>query len=265
MRSWSNLGWSDTPFGADKRPWPRTVYLIAATATEWVDDGHRAVPVAAGLVYLPVRRHGSRRVDAATLHVGYRAAVVETADEAPAIVALVDGHLVQARRHAAAVAAHRWMDDAAALRQVADGRTPGITAVAEAWESPGPPERGTAPLVETCPDLDMSLARAGGRQGLVVQEGVGGVLHLTEVQDLYDQMLPPVGNPLPGDDPDTATQALACSALYQALVVALLAGRHLDRLAWQPPLEVSQVVSAVAWDAFAGVLGEPATAAPPAG
>src|SRR5580704_4840510 len=121
--------WPDTPFGAGKRPFPRKVHLIAATAVQWAAAGERLVPAATALVYLPVRRSGSSLLLPETLHVGYRVAVIDDPGESPGVAGLVDGHLVQGRRHAAALAVHGWEEDAAALRGWAAGETPGIAAV----------------------------------------------------------------------------------------------------------------------------------------
>jgi hypothetical protein len=158
--------------------------LNAATALCWADDGQRTVPAAAGLVYLPVRRIGLRPVDPATLHVGYGAAVIETDDEPPAVTTLIDGHLVQARRHGAA-GAYQFLDDAAALGVRPDT---GITSVAEAWADRGHRERGTALLVKTAPgDVDVPAAALPGicrDHGLVVREGAGGLLPQPEIQAL---------------------------------------------------------------------------------
>lgn len=49
-------------------------------------------------------------------------------------------------------------------------------------------------------------------------------------------------------------QALAASAVTQALAVALLAGRQIDRCEWRPPFPIGDVVDALAWDAFPRVI-----------
>jgi hypothetical protein len=263
MHTVSNLLWPDTPFAADKRPFPHIVRLAAASAICWADDGRRAVPAAAALVYLPVRRHGVQPVDTDTLHVGYRVAVA-THDTDPAAVAeLVDGHLVQARRHAAIVAAAGWPDDAAALTKLATGPTPGITAVADAWPhrtEPAGRERGTALLVDADP-TGAGLAALADEHRLSVPAGAGGLLPQADVQTLHDQLTDPDTPPVDGHDP--RVQTLGVAALTQAVVVALLAGRHADRLSWTAPLDVAAVVGAVAWDEFDTVLGAPADTAAP--
>jgi hypothetical protein len=255
VREYTNLVWPDTPFGADKRPFPRKVHLIAATAVQWATDRERLVPAATALVYLPVRRSGSSPLLPETLHVGYRVAVIDDPCQSSDVAALIDGHLVQGRRHAAALAVHGWKEDAAVLRTWAAGQAPGITAAAEALASQEAAERGTARLIETSRDIEHAsplLPDACHRHGLDITLGDGGLLSPAEIQAAYEQLAAAPG--ARSGQCDRAAQALGLSALCQGLATALLAGEADGRCTWSPQFPVSQVLGNVAWDAFPEIL-----------
>jgi hypothetical protein len=257
VREYTNLVWPDTPFGADKRPWPRKVHLIAATAVQWAADGEHLVPAATALVYLPVRRAGTRPLLPETLHFGYRVTVIDDPRESPDVVALIDGHLVQGRRHAAVLAVHRWDEDADMLRRWAAVGTPGITATEAAWADRVAVERGTARLVETSRDIGHAsplLPAACQGHGLGITHGDGGLLSLAEIQAAFQQVRAAPDAGLDQGDRDRAVQALGLSALCQGLVTALLAGEATGRCTWSPHLPVYQVLANAAWDAFPDVL-----------
>jgi hypothetical protein len=253
VRKYTNLGWPDTPFGADKRPFPRTVHLIAAAAVQWATEGERFVPAATALIYLPVCRHGSSLLLPETLHAGYRVAVIDGPGESPDAVALIDGHLVQGRRHATALAVHDWEEDASLLLTFAAGETPGITAVAAALATWEPAERGTAQMVDTARDIEHAtpvLPEACHRHGLGITVGDGGLLSLADTRAAYEEVTA-------GQDQgvrDSAAQALGLSVLCQGLVTALLAGEAIGGYTWSSPFPVDRVISNVAWDAFPEIL-----------
>lgn len=253
MREYTNLGWPDTPFGADKRPFPRKVHLIAATAVQWAANGRRLVPAAAALVYLPVRPHHSLLLLPETLHIGYRVAVAGDPAEAVGLVTLIDGHLVQGRRHATVLAVHDWKEDADELGTWAAGETPGITAVAAALASREPAERGTAQVTDTSRDIaapTATLPEACDRHGLDITLGDGGLLSLAEARAAYQEVTAGPGEAVR----DSAAQALGLSVLCQGLVTALLAAEAAGRCTWTPPFPVDQVLGNVAWDAFPEIL-----------
>lgn len=265
MREFTNLGWPLTPFGADKRAFPKQVFLFAATAVQWADDGDRAVPMAAGMVYLPVHRTRTQQLDPATFHFGYRALALTGEADAPAIAEAVDGHLVQARRHALAVAAHDYLDDAAGLLHWTSVHTAGISSVADAWKARAERERGTALLVDTAHDLiprEPKLSLACEVHGLTVAEGHGGLPLLLDAQAAYDRIID-TDSPLADDVRESTAQALAHGAVYQALAVVLLAAKANGRVTWDARFPVSTVMDAVTWDVFSHVRSAPQPASAP--
>ena len=263
MREFTNLAWPETPFGADKRPFPKRVFLAASTAVQWADDGDRAVPMAAGMVYLPVHRTKTQLLDPARFHFGYRAFVLTHETDAPAIAEAIDGHLVQARRHAAAVAAHDYLDDAAGLLRWTSTHTAGIASVAAAWEDRANPERSTAALIETARDLtphEPKLTQACEAHGLKITEGYGGLPIPFDAQAAYDTLID-TDDPPTDDERETIVQSLAHGAVYQALAVALLAAYAIERAMWDVPLPVGALMDAVTWDVFPRVRLAPQPAA----
>jgi hypothetical protein len=258
VREFGNLGWPDTPFGADKRPFPRKVSLVAATAVLWAADGDRPVPAASALVYLPVPRHrGGRLLQPETLHIGYRVTIIDDPADSPAAADMIDRHLVQGRRHAAALAVHGWDRDALLLSEWAVADTPGIAAVAGIL-SGQETERGTAPLFDTSRDIAHSapLLRDGAYRHCVhVTSGEGGLLSTDEILTRYQQVT--TGHCTGAKD--RAAQSLGLSALCQGLVIALLASEAAGKCRWERPFFVHEVLGNVAWDAFPDVLPDQAS------
>jgi len=58
VREFTNLGWPETPFGAEQRPFGQHIDMLAACTFEWTDQpgASETVPVAVSSVYLRVRR-----------------------------------------------------------------------------------------------------------------------------------------------------------------------------------------------------------------
>ncbi|GAA2136777.1 hypothetical protein GCM10009760_16530 [Kitasatospora kazusensis] len=244
MREFTNLSWPQTPYGVDKRPFGRPVRLLTGLSVQWADNGSQAVPVAAAAVFLPVHRTATVLVDLPTLHFGYRVLATEGDREAPELVAFLDGVLVQGRRDSAGLAWHSFADDVGALLTYAPGRMPGITAVADGWADRSARERGTAQLTDTADDSGLSgwSVNAVCRESdLDCPTGDNGILAPAEIQRLYDS-------------PTAATaqtaEALGCSALHQALAVALLAGHTRCHIRWDGTLPLGRLARAVAWDSF---------------
>ncbi|WP_030236684.1 hypothetical protein [Streptomyces sp. NRRL S-350] len=250
MLDLTNLGWPDTPYGAGKRPFPRAVHLLTGLAVQWADNGSEALPVAAAAVFLPVHRTAALPLATQTLNVGYRVVVAQEDGEAPALVAFLDGVLVQGRRHSAGLAWHSYADDRDALTRHASGRMPGITAVGEGWADRTVRERGTAWLTDTAHDLGVpgwTLDRAMEAERVECPTGTSGILSAPALQFAYDRAQ---------YDPAAALD-LGASALHQALAVALLGARARERARWEEPLSVPAVLRSVAWDHFPA-LAEPA-------
>ncbi|MFJ4093427.1 hypothetical protein ACIPYS_17755 [Kitasatospora sp. NPDC089913] len=240
MREFTNLGWPEIPFSADQRPVARHVRLTAGFAVQWTDDGERAVPLAIAAVFVPVHRTATTILDPTTAHFGYRVVVAGAEDQA-ALVDVVDELLVQARRDAAGIGWHAFLDDAHALINYAGGRTRGISAMVEAWADRRVREPGTAPLVDTAEDVDLdgwSVLAACRAVRLHCPVGDGGLIPPNHIQDLAET------------DPAGAVEKFGSSALLQALAVALLAGKQKGLLDWPDGFDLGQLATAVAWDAF---------------
>jgi hypothetical protein len=245
MRLLSNLNWPETPFGADKRPYGRKVQLVAGLAMQWADDGENAIPISAGAVFLPVKRTQLTRVEPSTLHYGFRVAVAHGPGDAFALLRLMDGILVQGRRHAAALAWHAFQDDLHVTRTLSTERLPGFTAVGAAWTDRVRRERGTAPLVDTAVDL--------GEHGGVGEVAKVNGIELGWLADLQHAATLQANFEALDTEPErhgAVTDELAAGVLSQALTVALLGGLALHRIIWQEPFDLGEALQREAWHAL---------------
>lgn len=127
MREATNLSWTDTPFGAARRPFAERTSLLAAFSVM------ATIPPAAAAVYLRLPRAHTLPVTDTTLRFGFHAVAAEHSAEALVVVTTLDALLVQARRQAAILAGDRLADELALLVAGHGQPTRGITAVTAAW------------------------------------------------------------------------------------------------------------------------------------
>jgi hypothetical protein len=113
------------------------------------------------MVYLPLHRARPVAVTAETLAFGFRAAGIIRVNEIPALAAVADLDLMQARHHATALAAHAPRDDLTALQATAAGPVRGLAAARQAWAGRCKPAWGMALMIDTARDLPGSPALAG--------------------------------------------------------------------------------------------------------
>jgi hypothetical protein len=223
MRTWTNLTWPDDPYRTGQQLYRRAGGRLAAFTT-WpaVADG-QVVPATAAVVYLPLHRTRAVTVTAQTLTFGFRAASAGGLAEVPAVAAVADLDLMQARRHAAVLAGCHLGKDLAALL-AADGVTGcrGLAAVAAEWD-----DRGPAPGRAALFDCDLDLP--------------GGLPLGRACQQARISPMTTVGARAGGWD--TATLAVE-----RALALALLCARHQGRYEWDGMLDTRAVMAASAWD-----------------
>ncbi|GHF33498.1 hypothetical protein GCM10010218_13240 [Streptomyces mashuensis] len=251
MRELSNLSWSDTPYGADKRPFPKQVQLLTGMAMQWADEAGEPVPVSAAAVFVPVKRTQATAVEPGTLHFGFHVAVAETAEDTPGLVSLADRILVQARREAAGLAWHSFPDDLHVTLTVAAGRLPGFTAVGEAWKDRTVRERGTAPLVDTASDLGRYNlpTQAANAEGIDLGANLAAFQDVSVVQAAHDDLA------AISEARELLVQQLAAGILGQALATALLGGKAMNRLTWSAPFRLSEALALEAWHVLPQVYG----------
>lgn len=234
MREATNLSWTDTPFGAARRPFAERTSLLAAFSIA----GGPCSPAAVGAVYLRLPRGRCLRVTDTTLRVGFHALAVEDPAETLAVLTPLDALLVQARRRAAILAGHHFAEELASLTAAAGGQpTRGITAIATAWRD-GSTERGLARLHDTASNpTPIALA------------------DLCAVYRLHG--LPPDPGPSTGHDPSKfigscAAPDLVRQVVARALAIALIAARNAGHYQWDE-VHLDAVVEAAAWDQTAGL------------
>ncbi|WP_261562653.1 MULTISPECIES: hypothetical protein [Frankia] len=235
MREATNLDWADTPFGAARRPFAERTPLLAAFSVVHTD---RFSPAAAGAVYLRLPRGRLLMVADTTLRFGFHAVAAQDAADVPAIVALVDGLLVQARRQAAVLAGHRFAGELSLLTAAIGRPVRGITSVAAAWGEENP-ERGLARLLDTAdrtgPATLADLCARHRLHGLDRSPG-GHAAEAASSLAVLDPLRQSVGH---------------------ALAIALIAARNTGHYQWDD-LHLDALVDAAAWDQTTSVRTETA-------
>jgi hypothetical protein len=233
MRTWTNLPWPDDPYRTGQQLYRRPAGRLAAFTTWPTVAGGRAVPLTTAIVYLPLDRSKPVSVTGQTLAFGFRAVSADDPAELPAVAAIADLDLMQARRHAAVLTGYHLARDLTALRQ-ADGTTArrGLAAVADDWADRSP-AAGRAALV----DCDLDLPGAGLPLGQACQQAG----------------ISPMGTGAVGQ----GTSHPATLAVKRALVIALLCARHHGRYEWDGILDTGEAMAAATWDC----LPRPATTA----
>jgi hypothetical protein len=159
-----------------------------------------------------------------TLAFVFRAVSADDPAELPAVAAVADLDLMQARRHAAVLTGYHLVQDLTALRQAdATAARRGLTAVTDDWAD-RTPAAGRAALV----DCDLDLPGAGLPLGQACQQAG----------------ISPMGTGAVGQ----GTSHPATLAVKRALVIALLCARHHCRYEWDGILDTGEAMTAATWD-----------------
>lgn len=238
MQVYTNVNWPGDPYRTGqqlyRRPAPR---LAAFTVGPRSSDLQLGIASAA-MVYLPLHRTQPIAITEATLTFGFHAVSSDASAEAPALAAIADLDLMQARRHAAILTGDFLPGDLAMLR-VPAGETVlrGVTALQLDWPDRHEPARDRAAMFDCLLDLpgDPSLEQACQQASISLD------------RDLF-------GGP---DQPDDSG-LLAARTVQRALAIALICARHLDRYQWEGTLHTGQIMVASTWDCF-----NPLASAPP--
>ncbi|GAA2471471.1 hypothetical protein Ahu01nite_078840 [Winogradskya humida] len=222
MHDFTNLGWPETPFGADQRPFGQHVDMLAACTFDWTpgQDGPPR-PVAVSLVYLRIRRRGSSyQVSDDTLSIGFYTTVIDDAAEVPRLLTVADRALTRARRHAAIVAGHQLGADLARINALAEVPLRGVDGMRAAWNDQEK-QRGLAVIVDTGTEAGMTGADLG-----------------TPLE------------PTPMQIPECRHCAgeVARRALARCLAVGLTAALHTSRYTWEGTFRVPDAIERAGWD-----------------
>lgn len=254
MRELTNLGWPETPFGSVTRPVQKPATWLTGLSLLWGEAGDEPVLMGAAAVFMTIHRTQSSQVSAPLAHFGYRVLVPDGMGQTAEIVRHLDVILVQARRKAEIIAWHNGADDLHVLRQLprAEGepRHPGVTAVAAGWKDRTTRDRGTARCVDTSHDLGPAglISDTATAHGLEPVKSFTGSQQQESAQEACVALSE-------GRLTDSVLDALAGSVLSSAVTTALLGGKHTERLHWDEPLSVFEVLSQVAWKAAPSLLG----------
>lgn len=231
MRTYTNLTWPDDPYRTGQQLYRRPVPRLAAFTAGPTAPDDRQVPAAVAMVYLPLHRTQAMSVTEQTLTFGFRAASTGDPADLPALAAVADLDVMQARRHAAVLAGHLLADDLAALRQAGDAAAlRGLTAVEREWAARGK-AAGRAATFDCGLDLPHtpSLELACQQAGIAAGPGTDGA--------------------------DGGEGEAVMLAVERALMIALVCARHQGRYDWAGILNIGPVLAATTWDC----LPQPAT------
>lgn len=229
MRSFTNLGWPDDPYGTSQRMCTRKPRLLAAFAAVSADNGAHAIPIAYAVIYLRMHRTRTVPLDPATFAFGFRTAAAEGPGDAAALAMLFDLDLLRAREHAAILAAHSFLDDLHCMRQATPSTLRGVTAVLETW--PTERRRGLARMVDIAGD---GAATLDNLQQTCIQLGIAPASALRGLAcpctvahhgDRHNQ---------PG-----SVRWLAAAAVKKALIVGLIAGWQEGCLIWKGRMDIT--------------------------
>jgi len=222
MRTYTNMTWPDDPYRSGQQLYRRPVPRLAAFTAERAAAGGRPASAAVAIVYLPLHRTQAISVTEQTLTFGFRAVGADDPADMPALAAVADLDLMQARRHAAVLAGHLLASDLAALRQAGDvAALRGLAAVEREWAV-----RGKAAGRAATFDCGLDLPEAPTLELACQQAGIAA-------------------GPEPGGAADREVVTLA---VERALMLALVCARHQGRYDWAGTLRIGPVLAAATWD-----------------
>ncbi|MEV6588146.1 hypothetical protein [Streptomyces acidicola] len=254
MQQRTNLGWPETPFGSVTRPVQKPASWLTGVSLLWGEAGGEAVLMGAGAVFMKIHRTRSLPFSASLANFGYRVLLPDGTGQTSAIVNEVDTLLVQARRKAQVLAWHNGADDLHVLQQMPraddEPRRPGVTAVAEAWKARNVRDKSTARFVDTSHDLGPAglISDTATAHGLKPLKSFIGEQQQASAQHACEALTE-------GRTEDFSPDALAGSVLSSAVATALLGGKQADRIHWEKPLSLFDVLELVAWEAAPSLLG----------
>jgi hypothetical protein len=231
MLTWTNMTRPGDPYRTGELLYRRPPPLLAAFAAGGaLRSGGRLLPASCVMVYLPLHRTRPVTVAGQTVAFGCRATGITMVNETAALAAVADLDLMQARRHAAILAAHAPRASLAALRSAAAGPARGLSAAGRAWAGRHEPVRGMAMMIDTARDLP------GG-------PGLAGICEQGHVAFPAD----PAG---PGACPARSGEGEPATAvtIARAVAVALACAWYLGRYEWDGTLDTKSILTAHAWD-----------------
>lgn len=241
MRVFTNLAWPDDPYGTG-RLYRKVPPLLAAVAVQWIDDGDRAVPVAASVVYLKLHRTRLTVFDGTAVAFGFRALVIERPDDVEDLVEIINLDLLQARRHAAILAGHSLADDLYGLAAASKVTPRGITAVEQVWHDRDVPHRAVAQRIDTAHDgatADADLRQVCINAGIAPGTAACGLALQSVINDHYTRL-----------DQGQTVEWFGAAATEKALIIAMVAGQTAGRCIWSAPADIGASLTVHAWDSF---------------
>ena len=242
MLTWTNMTRPGDPHRTGQQLYRRPPGQLAVFAAGGeLRGGRRRRSACCVMVYLPLHRTCPVAVTADTLAFGFRATGITQVNETPSLAAVADLDLMQARRHATALAAHAPRDDLIALQAAATGPVRGLAAARQAWAGRHKSARGMALMIDTARDLP------GGPALAAVCQPARVILPASACASRSAQ---PRG------------ELSVRTTVAQALAIALACAQYLGRYQWDGTLDITQIMAAHVWDCLPEPVSAPASSTP---
>ncbi len=243
MLTWTNMTRPGDAYRTGQQLYRRPSGLLAAFAAGGaLRGGGRRRSACCVMVYLPLHRTRPVAVTAETLAFGFRAAGITQVNETPALAAIADLDLMQARRHAKALAAHAPRDDLIALQAAATGPVRGLLTARQAWAGRRKPARGMAMMIDTARDLPGGPALAGMCE--------------------HAHVMPPTARACFAGLAQPCDELSVGATVAWALAIALACAQYLGSYQWDGTLDITQIMAAHAWDCLPDPADTPASSVP---
>lgn len=135
-------------------------------------------------------------------------------------------------------------------RSGGEPRHPGVASVAEAWRNRGRRDPSTARCVDTSHDLGTAglISDTATAHGLEPVKSFAGRQQQDSAQQACEALAEERSE-------DYEAHILAASVLSAAVTTALLGGKQSERLHWDEPLSIYDVLEHVTWEVAPSLLG----------
>jgi hypothetical protein len=235
MTEYTNMLWPDDPYGTGQL-WRKEPQLLAAFGIS-SPCGASLGDVAYAVVYL--RLHRTRRLDLGSdFSFGFRAVTAADSGEAAEVVETLDLDAMRARRLSSVVAGYRLGADLQASGRLDENGTNlrGLRSLVHVWNAGQ--VRGSAEPVEVSacvPGADLkSKAAASG----------------IDVSTARHAWTPRTESGHAARTDRHEDESIALGTVERALIIGLIAGRHVERCTWASSLNVGDVLSSNLADCF---------------
>lgn len=242
MRLYTNLAWPEDPFGTGQL-WRRALRLIAGIKVYWDDQGNDESFYGFAFAYLRVPRVHKRPVmiNGEKLGFGFKALGTSCDGEKADLCKELDLDLMQARRHAEAIAGHQLRDTLSRVKnEYAAIR--GVGAIIDEWGEVGSSGEHRATICDMAQD----------NLKAVELEKYSRSMNLLPSKIISREEVDRTAN-LGGSASVSAWEGAIAKMVQEALLVALIGSAHFGFYRWEDPISIKDVLINHTWDCFPSV------------